>query len=129
MQPSPAPLSPTDAAAAAAVWRGRVDDLVARAAVAMREQRLTDLRDMFSELDGWADEQRAYQARCRLAELALGFRPPQESLWPPVFAVTARRLLDALEREPREPVLLNLAMSFASASMRVCWAIIPAAAE
>jgi hypothetical protein len=108
MQPSPAPLSPTDAAAAAAVWRGRVDELVARAAVAMREQRLSDLRDMFSELAGWGDEQRAYQAGCRLAELALGFRPPQESLWPPVFALTARCLLDALEREPCEPVLLNL---------------------
>jgi glycosyl transferase family 2 len=105
MHPSPAPLSPTDAAA---VWRGRVDDLVARAAVAMREGRLTDLRNMFSELDGWGEEQRAYQARCRLAELALGYRPPQESLWPPVFTLTARCLLDALESEPREPVLLNL---------------------
>ena len=109
MQPSPAPLTPADAAAQAAVWRGRVDDAVGRAARAMREQRLPELRAVFEELDGWADEQRAYQARCRLAELALGYRPPQESLWPPVFALTARCLLDALEREPREPVLLNLA--------------------
>src|SRR5438067_8344638 len=108
MQSSPAPLTPADAAAAAAVWRGRVDDLVARAATAMRDARLSDLRGMFEELDAWADDQRAYQTRCRLAELALGYRPLQESLWPPVFALTARCLLDALEREPREPALLNL---------------------
>jgi tetratricopeptide (TPR) repeat protein len=108
MQPSPpAPQSLADAATAAAGWRSRVEDATNRAAAAMAGGDLAGLDAIFDHLDGWDDLQRAYQARCRLAELALAFTPPVAAAWPPVFAATARRLLDALEREPREPVLLN----------------------
>ena len=110
MQPSvPASPTPADAAAAAATWRARVDDVQRRAVEYLDLAHLTGLADLFAELDGWADAQRAYQARCRIAEATLAYRPLQPSLWPPAFATTARCLLDALEREPSEPVLLNLA--------------------
>src|SRR5437762_1976184 len=107
--PAPAPQSLADAASAAAGWRSRVEDATNRAAQAMAGGDLAELDAIFDQLDGWDDLQRAYQARCRVAELALAFTPPQATAWPPVFAATARRLLDALEREPREPVLLNYA--------------------
>jgi tetratricopeptide (TPR) repeat protein len=110
MQPSvPASPTPADAAAAAATWRARVDDVERRAMEALATADLSGLAALFAEVDGWADDQRAYQARRRMAEAALAYRPPQPALWPPAFAATARCLLDALEREPREPVLLNLA--------------------
>jgi hypothetical protein len=108
MQPSPAP-TPGDAATAAAGWRARVDEITTRAAVAIAAGQLRELAALFTELEGWHDQQRAHQARCRIAEATLAYRPTQARLWPPVFATTARALLDALEREPREPVLLNLA--------------------
>jgi hypothetical protein len=107
--PAPAPQSLADAATAAAGWRSRVEDATNRAAAAMAGGDLGGLDAIFDQLEGWDDLQRAYQARCRVAELALAFTPPQASAWPQVFAATARRLLDALEREPREPVLLNYA--------------------
>jgi len=107
--PAPAPQSLADAASAAAGWRSRVEDATNRAAQAMAGGDLAELDAIFDQLDGWDDLQRAYQARCRVAELALAFTPPLATAWPPVFAATARRLLDALEREPREPVLLNYA--------------------
>jgi hypothetical protein len=109
MQPSPAPPTPGDAATAAAGWRARVDDVTTRATAAIAAGQLRELAALFAELDGWQDRQRAYQARCRIAEATLAYRPAQAQLWPPVFATTARGLLDTLEREPREPVLLNLA--------------------
>jgi tetratricopeptide (TPR) repeat protein len=110
MQPSvPASPTPADAAAAAATWRARVEDVQRRAAQALDSADLSGLAELFGELDSWTDEQRAYQARCRIAEATLAYRPLQPALWPPAFATTARCLLDALEREPREPVLLNLA--------------------
>ena len=110
MQPSlPAPPSPADAAALAAGWRARVDEATGRAAAAVAGGDLAALTTLFGELDAWSDPQRAYQARCRIAELVLGYRPAREVDWPPVFATAARCLLDALERDPREPVLLNSA--------------------
>jgi tetratricopeptide (TPR) repeat protein len=109
MQPSsPAPPTPGDAATAAAGWRARVDEVTSRAAAAIAAGSLRELGSLFDELDRWQDEQRAYQARCRIAETTLAYRPAQAQLWPPVFATTARCLLDALEKQPREPVLLNL---------------------
>ena len=38
-------------------------------------------------------------------------------------------LLDSLERDPAQPVILNFAMSLESASIHVCDAYMPAAAE
>src|SRR4051794_35342084 len=109
MQPSvPASPTPADAAAVASAWRARVEDVQRRAEQALDAADLSGLAGLFGDLDGWADEQRAYQARCRIAGATLAYRPLQPSLWPPAFAVTARCLLDALEREPSEPVLLNL---------------------
>src|SRR3954451_24142616 len=107
--PLPVPPSLADAATAAAGWRSRVEDATNRPAVAIAAGDLAGLDAIFDELDGWDDLQRAYQARCRLAELALAFTPAQPSAWPPVFSAVARRLLDALDREPGEPVLLNYA--------------------
>jgi hypothetical protein len=109
MQPSvPASPTPADAAAAAAAWRARVEDVQRHAAECLDRGDLTGLAGLFTKLDSWVDEQRAYQARCRIAEATLAYRPLHPSLWPPAFATTARCLLDALEREPSEPVLLNL---------------------
>jgi hypothetical protein len=106
--PVPAPSTRGDAAAPAAGWRVRVDEVERRAATAIESGDLAALVALFGELDGWDDRQRAYQARRGIAEATLAYRPLQQQLWPPVFATTARCLLDALEREPSEPVLLNL---------------------
>ncbi len=105
----PEPLRLADAATAAAGWRTRVEDATNRAAAAMAAGDLAALDAIFDQVDGWDDPQRGYQCRRRLAELTLAFTPSQAGAWPPVFATTARRILDALEREPREPVLLNYA--------------------
>ena len=56
---------------------------------------MRELERLFDELEGWDDPQRAYQTRCRLAELVLAYRPQQADAWVSAFAtgvqVHARR--------------------------------------
>jgi tetratricopeptide (TPR) repeat protein len=88
-------------------WRGRVDLAVSVAAARLAAADLEGLAAVFADVATWEDEQRAYQARCRLAELILAYRPDDVDAWVRAFVAGTSHLLDALEREPREPVLLN----------------------
>jgi len=92
---------------AAAGWRARVDNLVIQAARDLESGDMRGLKTRFDEPASWDDPQRAYQARSRLADLVLAFRPTNQQAWMSAFATAAAGLMDALEREPREPVLLN----------------------
>ncbi|HEX5557086.1 MAG TPA: glycosyltransferase [Gaiellales bacterium] len=101
-------IAPSQATPAApADWRGRVDLAVSVAAARLAAADLDGLAAVFADLATWEDEQRAYQARCRLAELVLAYRPDDVDAWVRAFIAGATHLLAALEREPREPVLLN----------------------
>ncbi len=95
------------APAAPADWRGRVDLAVSVAAARLTAADLDGLAAVFADVATWEDDQRAYQARCRLAELILAYRPDDVDAWVRAFVAGAAHLLEALEREPREPVLLN----------------------
>ena len=83
----------------------------------------------YAALPGWDDRNRAHQARCLITELVLAHGATEARVWVPMFAEALRMLLDALERDPCEPITLNLAMSLESASIHVCCAYMPAAAE
>src|SRR4051794_7098226 len=101
-------IAPSQATPAApADWRGRVDLAVSVAAARLAAADLDGLAAVFADVAAWEDEQRAYQARCRLAELVLAYRPEDVGAWVRAFIAGAAHLLDALKREPREPVLLN----------------------
>jgi tetratricopeptide (TPR) repeat protein len=101
-------IAPSQATPAApADWRGRVDLAVSVAAARLAAADLDGLAAVFADVATWEDEQRAYQARCRLAELVLAYRPDDIDAWVRAFIAGATHLLAALEREPREPVLLN----------------------
>jgi tetratricopeptide (TPR) repeat protein len=92
--------------AAPADWRGRVELAITVAAARLTAGDLDGLTAVFADVTGWEDRQRAYQARCRLAECVLAYRPPGDA-WVGAFVTAAACLLDALEQDPREPVLLN----------------------
>ena len=104
--------SSTSAAAPAADWRVRVQQTVAAASTAIAAGDLDRLATAFVELGEWDDRQRAYQARCGIVEAVLAYRPASSEAWVGPFVVAAAALLDALEAEPREPVLLNHAGVF-----------------
>lgn len=93
--------------AAPADWRGRVELALTVAASRLTAGDLDGLAAVFADVAGWEDRQRAYQARCRLAELVLAYRPATADGWVSAFMTAAACLLDALEQDPREPVLLN----------------------
>ncbi len=92
--------------AAPADWRGRVELAITVAAARLTAGDLDGLAAVFADVSGWDDRQRAYQARCRLAECVLAYRPDTDA-WVGAFVTAAACLSDALEQEPREPVLLN----------------------
>src|SRR2546430_755918 len=97
-------IAPSQATPAApADWRGRVDLAVSVAAARLAAADLDGLAAVFTDVAAWEDEHRAYQARCRLAELVLAYRPEDVAAWVRAFIAGAAHLLDALEREPREP--------------------------
>jgi tetratricopeptide (TPR) repeat protein len=102
---STTPTAPAD-------WRGRVDLAITVAASRLAAGDLNGLAGVFADVAGWDERQRAYQARCRLAELVLSYRPDAADGWMGAYCTAAACLLDALEREPREPVLLNHAGVF-----------------
>ncbi len=93
--------------AAPADWRGRVEVALTVAAAKLTAGDTAGLTAIFADVAGWDDPQRAYQARSRLAELVLAYRPEKAESWMSAFITAAGCLLDALDAEPREPVLLN----------------------
>jgi tetratricopeptide (TPR) repeat protein len=93
--------------AAPADWRGRVEVALTVAAAKISAEDRAGLAGVFADIAAWDDPQRAYQARCRLAELVLAYRPERAESWIGAFQTAAGCLLDALEAEPREPMLLN----------------------
>ena len=91
-------------------WRKQVETTVTQAALALRERDLESLGSIFDELDDWDDGQRGYQVRRQLAELAFtAAESLQANQWIELYLLVVGKLLDALEREPAEPVLLNYA--------------------
>ena len=93
--------------AAPADWRGRVELALTVAAAKLTADDRAGLAAVFADVAGWDEPQRAYQARCRLAELVLAYRPERDESWIGAFQTAAGCLLDALDSEPREPMLLN----------------------
>jgi tetratricopeptide (TPR) repeat protein len=89
-----------------------VQQTVAAATTAIAAGDLDRLATAYLELGEWDDRHRAYQARCGIVEAVLAYRPASSDAWVGPFVVTAAALLDALESEPREPVLLNHAGVF-----------------
>jgi tetratricopeptide (TPR) repeat protein len=104
--------SSTSAPTPAVDWRVRVQQTVAAATTAIAAGDLDRLATAYLELGEWDDRHRAYQARCGIVEAVLAYRPASSDAWVGPFVVTAAALLDALESEPREPVLLNHAGVF-----------------
>jgi tetratricopeptide (TPR) repeat protein len=89
-------------------WRRQIETTLTQAALALREHDVETLGEIFDELDEWGDDQRAYQARRQLAELAFtAAETLRANQWIELFLMVTGKLLDALEAEPAEPVLLN----------------------
>jgi tetratricopeptide (TPR) repeat protein len=85
-------------------------DLAARAQAALTTRDLAGYRALFGAAGEQSDPNRAYQARRVLIEQALAAcqtAPPAQCI--ELFTEVARAAVEALEREPREPVLLNYA--------------------
>jgi tetratricopeptide (TPR) repeat protein len=104
--------SSSAAPAPALDWRIRVQQAVAGAAAAIATGDLDRLATAFAELSEWDDRNRAHQARCGMVEAVLAYQPASSDGWVGPFVTAAAALLDALEAEPREPVLLNHAGVF-----------------
>ncbi|MDP8943636.1 MAG: glycosyltransferase, partial [Actinomycetota bacterium] len=86
------------------------------ARIAERAQALLDAREvkayraLFAEAAAVEDPHRRYSARRKLMELGLGAAGAiPDAAVPGLFAAVARAGLDALDENPREPTLLNLA--------------------
>src|SRR3954468_17100694 len=95
-------IAPSQATPAApADWRGRVDLAVSIAPARLAAADLDGLAAVFADVATWEDEQRAYQARCRLAELVLAYRPEDVGARVRGLIAGAAPLLGALQREPR----------------------------
>ncbi len=75
--------------AAPADWRGRVELALTVAAARLTAGDLAGLAAVFADVAGWEDRQRAYQARCRLAELVLAYRPADADAWVAAFVTGA----------------------------------------
>jgi tetratricopeptide (TPR) repeat protein len=90
-----------------AEWRALVERTLGEAAAAIGSGDLAALQSVFGQVESWEDRQRAYQARCQLAELVLAAGGSTQAAWTALFAATAEALVRDLEREPAEPVLLN----------------------
>ena len=64
---------------------------------------------LFAEAAAADDVHRRYQARCALLEVGLHEVQGDPALLASAFAIAARKVVEILEEEPREPRLLNLA--------------------
>ena len=109
--------------------KSQVLEAVERAAAALRDGDVIGLTAAYAALPGWDDQNRAHQARCQITERVLAHGADDARVWVPVFTEALRMLLDSLERDPCQPLVLNLEMSLASESIHVCCAYMPAAAE
>jgi hypothetical protein len=96
---SPAP-TPAD-------WRRRVEGAVASAVTALTAGDTERLAAVYANVATWEDASRAYQARRDVTEAVLAHRPAAPEGWVGAFVTAAGALLDALQRVPAEPVLLN----------------------
>src|SRR3954453_4667503 len=79
---------------------------------ALEADDLNRYRELFAECAQESDYNRAYKARRTLIELGLeklGATSPNGTAIAPLMMTIAAAALDALEIEPREPVLLNYA--------------------
>ena len=91
-------------------WRRQVETTLAQAAGAIRDDDLAALVALFDEIDDWADDQRAYQGRRQLTELAFSATEQLRlETWIELYLTIATKLVDALAPNPNEPVLLNYA--------------------
>src|SRR6185437_1864715 len=78
-------------------WRQQVETTMRHASEAVRLGDLETLTGLFDELEGWADEQRAYQARRRLTELAFTSADGMGlDRWLELYLLVAGKLLDDL---------------------------------
>lgn len=91
-------------------WQRLLARAIVRAEHAVAGRDEDALRALFGEAAAWSEPDRAFHGLCRLTEavFAASEHLPADS-WGPLYAVAAEELLGALEREPREPVLLNYA--------------------
>ncbi len=87
-------------------WRERVAQLKRSASSAAAAGNVGEIRAALASIASWTDAQRAFQARCAIAEAALS-TPAAGTAWLQVFPIVAEALLEALETDPCEPVLLN----------------------
>jgi len=104
--PDPRPVPPTAATAhpAAAAERLRAD---ARAALAARDlHAYSALFPLAAEIE---DIHRRHHARLLLLEAGLHDAPPEPAVLAGALAVVARRAVELLEDDPREPAILNVA--------------------
>ncbi|MEZ5102680.1 MAG: glycosyltransferase [Thermoleophilia bacterium] len=92
--------------------RAQLERLHDQARAAIRAGRGAEVRAVLQAVAGWDDQQRAYQLRRLVAEAAFAEAPRGGPGWIDVFAAVCAELLDALDREPCEPVLLNYAGVF-----------------
>jgi tetratricopeptide (TPR) repeat protein len=89
-------------------WRKQVETTLTQASEAVRRDDLETVSKIFDELETWGDEQRAYQARRQLVELAFTAADSMRlDRWIELYLVVAGKVLDELERNAAEPVLLN----------------------
>ncbi|HEX4521682.1 MAG TPA: glycosyltransferase [Gaiellaceae bacterium] len=89
-------------------WRKQVEATLSQGALALRERDVETLGAIFDEVEEWGDDQRAYQARRQLAELAFtAAETLPTNQWIELFLTVVGKLLDTLENEAAEPVLLN----------------------
>src|SRR3954462_8820011 len=82
----------------------------ARAQACLAARDLKGYRELFAHVAGVDDPHRRDQARRTLVEqgLAAASGAPSKAV-PPLFLAGARRAVERLEEDPREPVLLNYA--------------------
>ncbi|HEY4347353.1 MAG TPA: glycosyltransferase [Gaiellaceae bacterium] len=89
-------------------WRRQVETTLAQAALALRDGELQTLVALFDELETWGDEQRAYQARRQLVELAFTAADRlRVDQWIELYLTVAEKLAKSLDTNPNEPVMLN----------------------
>ena len=97
----------------AAEWRADVNEVLAEVTAAVRLGQPAALRAALAPTAGWADPQRAFQARKHAVEIvSSGGQGLPANGWAALFLEMATLLLDVLEQEPAEPGPLNAAGVF-----------------
>jgi tetratricopeptide (TPR) repeat protein len=90
--------------------RRLVEATVGKAAAAIRGGRYADYGAVLAEPAGWQDEQRAFQARRQVVELAFSAQSGLASdAWIELYLEAAACVVESLAVNPSEPVMLNYA--------------------